>query len=192
MGREELTKLKSGVVKRSHRRVVGIFIDGTGVDRASRRLKKKVDLPKLVQVLSQGLPVEVSRYYCLLPNEDDSRQAAYLMAVEKAGLEVLTKRLPPKGVDRMVSVDTLLATDLINFANGYYENKTGETEGAKELKRIVVVVCPSKELNYPLTIAAELGCETTAADFGIFQSSEPQNGIQNVIDLSDSEDVWME
>ncbi len=192
MGSADFTKLKSGVVKRSHKRVVGIFIDGTGMDRATRRLKKKVDLPKLVQVLSQGLPVEVSRYYCLLPHEDDSRQSAYLMAVEKAGLEVMTKRLPPKGVDRQVSVDIFMATDLVSFANGFYENKTEQSEIPKEIKRIAIVVCPSKDINYALYMASEMGCETTAADFGIFQSPEPQNGIQNIIDLSDSENIWME
>lgn len=123
MGREELEVLKGGVVKRKTKRRIGLFIDATGLDRATRRLDKKVDLARLVQGLTSGIQIEVARYYSLIPFEDDARQFAFLDAVERAGVEVITKRLPPKGVKRQVSMDVHMAADLIGFCYGNFEKK---------------------------------------------------------------------
>lgn len=112
---EEVSK---GVVKRTQRRVVGLFIDGTGLDRATRRINRKVDMSALVKGVSAGSPPIVARYYTLIPNEDDSRQRAFLDAVAKAGMEVVVKRLPPKGVTRQVDVNVEMASDIIAFALG--------------------------------------------------------------------------
>lgn len=131
MGREELELLKGGIVKRKTKRRVGLFIDATGLDRATRRLERKVDLSRLVRGLTQGVQVEVARYYTLIPYEDDARQFAFLDAVERAGVEVVTKRLPPKGVKRQVSMDVHLATDLVSFAYGMFENHQQKKEQDK-------------------------------------------------------------
>ncbi len=120
MGRDEFEQLKGGVLKRRSKRRLGLFIDGVGLDRATRRLARKVDLAQLVSGLSFGLKPELARYYTLIPYEDDARQFAFLDAVEKAGLEVVTKRLPPKGVKRQVSMDVHMATDLVAFALGLF------------------------------------------------------------------------
>src|SRR5215475_2226186 len=98
MGRDELELLKGGIVKRKIKRHMGLFIDATGLDRATRRLERKVDLSRLVQGITSGAKLEIARYYALIPYEDDARQFAFLDAVERAGVEVVTKRLPPKGV----------------------------------------------------------------------------------------------
>ncbi|MCB0336949.1 MAG: hypothetical protein KDD62_11615, partial [Bdellovibrionales bacterium] len=86
---EEVTK---GVVKRKQRRVVGVFIDGTGLDRATRRIHRKVEMSKLLRGVTAGLTPAVARYYTIVPHEDDSRQRAYLDAVAAAGFEVVIKR----------------------------------------------------------------------------------------------------
>ena len=129
MGREELELLKGGIVKRKIKRRVGLFIDATGLDRATRRLDRKVDLARLVRGLTSGVQLEIARYYTLIPYEDDARQFAFLDAVERAGVEVVTKRLPPKGVKRQVSMDVHMATDLVSYAYGQFEN---HTFGAKD------------------------------------------------------------
>lgn len=111
--------LSGGVVKRKERRVQALFIDGTGLDRATRRLKKKVDLTRLVRGVTSGINPVVARYYTLIPYEDDSRQRAFLDAVHKAGLQVIVKRLPPKGITRQVSIDTEMSADIVAFALGH-------------------------------------------------------------------------
>jgi hypothetical protein len=121
MGRDEFEHLKSGVIRRRTKRLLGLFIDGVGLDRATRRLERKVDLGRLVAGICVGLKPEVARYYTLIPYEDDARQFAFLDAVERAGLEVVVKRLPPKGVKRQVSMDVHIASDLISYAYGYFE-----------------------------------------------------------------------
>ena len=108
-----------GFIKRREKRVVGLFIDGTGLDRATRRLNKKVDMSALIRGVTSGLTPVVARYYTLVPYEDDSRQRAFLDAVSRAGLNVIVKRLPPKGITRQVSVDLEMASDMVAFALGH-------------------------------------------------------------------------
>lgn len=203
MGREELEILGKGIVKRRVKRTVGLFIDATGLDRASRRLEKKVDLSKLVIGLTQGLDVEVCRYYSLIPHEDDARQLSFLEAVQKAGVEVITKRLPPKGVKRQVSIDVHIATDILDFtygsfsktkenllvANGSPESSSVSTS-ERELKRIAIVVCPSRDLNYALNSAYKHGTETVLADFGLYGQTDGWKGVDRWVDLSTSETIW--
>ena len=98
-------EVASGVIKRRQSKLLGLFIDGTGLDRATRRLNRRVDLTALVRGVTSGIKPSVARYYTLIPYEDDSRQRAFLDAVSRAGLSVIVKRLPPKGVTRQVSVD---------------------------------------------------------------------------------------
>ena len=111
--------VRKGIVKRTERRVLGLFIDGTGLDRATRRINRKVDMSALVRGVSAGLLPTVARYYTLIPYEDDSRQRAFLDAVSRAGLTVIVKRLPPKGITRQVSVDVEMAADIIAFSLGH-------------------------------------------------------------------------
>lgn len=132
MGSEQFEQLKGGIVKRKQRRRLGLFVDGIGLDRATRRLARKVDLSQLVAGLCAGLKPEIARYYTLVPYEDDARQFAFLDAVEKAGLEVITKRLPPKGVKRQVSMDVHMATDLIAFSLGLFAHEAIQQETAMQ------------------------------------------------------------
>ena len=132
MGRDELEILRGGIVKRKQRRRMGLFIDATGLDRATRRLERKVDLSRLVKGLTSGIKIECARYYSLIPYEDDARQFAFLDAVERAGVEVITKRLPPKGVKRQVSMDVHIAADLVSFAYGNFAKKAEEEEKPAE------------------------------------------------------------
>lgn len=217
MGREDFEVLKGGLIKRKTKRVVGVFIDSAGLDRATRRLDRKVDLSQLVRGLSGGVNISVGRYYVLIPHEDDARQFAYLDAVERAGLEVITKRLPPKGVKRQVSMDVHMATDIISFAFGHLGSGGASSAAAgdkpqtlettapesnviqapipkidRETKRSIVAVCPSRELSYAMYMANELGAETTLADFGLYGTSSGWKGIDRWIDLSTSETIWRE
>jgi len=214
MGREEFELLRGGVVKRKTQRRLGLFIDGIGLDRATRRLERKVDLKKLVSGLTSGLQVEIARYYTLIPNEDDARQLAFLDAVERAGLEVVVKRLPPKGVKRQVSMDVHLATDLISFSFGHFAaasqteeqsakanagdgegkvlrlNSSSSGGGNSNIRRVAVLVCPNREASYALFTAHELGAEATLADFGLYGQSDGWRNVDRWVDLSTSETIW--
>ncbi len=212
MGRESLETISKGIVKRKVRRRIGLFIDATGLDRATRRLDKKVELSRLVTGLSSGLPIEVARYYTLIPHEDDARQLAFLDAVERAGLEVITKRLPPKGVNRQVSMDVHISTDILKYTFGKFEKIHQETpiappsyqlqseepetvkstiiKSPSEIKRVGIIVCPSREISYGLHTAYEEGLETVLADFGLFGQSDGWRGVDRWIDLSTSETIW--
>lgn len=206
MGREEFQLLKDGVVKRKAKRKVGLFIDGLGLDRATRRLDKKVDLSRLVAGLTSGIQPEIARYYTLIPNEDDARQFAFLDAVERAGLEVVVKRLPPKGVKRQVSMDVHIATDLIAFGYGQFEKaqeveakvansdesipKITPTKSERSVKRMANVVCPSREISYAIYMCNQFGVETSLSDFGLYGTSTGWKGVDRWVDLSTSETIW--
>lgn len=264
-------ELGRGIVRRREKKALGLFIDGTGLDRATRRLNRKVNLEALVRGVSSGLTPVIARYYTLIPYEDDSRQRAFLDAVSRAGLTVVVKRLPPKGVNRQVSIDVEMAADILSFAFGYqnfaqiqdervetFENTSrvaqAATAGAafsgsrtpvsrstiaplinssrnrgpvvsqespspSEVKivdtnsgdnklvertqaapnaaktdgtehRIITVVCPSRELHYPIQLLRSLSVETTAADFGQFSGNELMKSSSKWIDLSESETIW--
>lgn len=250
-------ELGRGIIKRSERKRLGLFIDGTGLDRATRRLNRRVDLASLVRGVSSGVPATVARYYTLIPYEDDSRQRAFLDAVTRAGLTVLVKRLPPKGVTRQVSVDIEMAADIVAFAMGHFKfsdlseyksesfqgssgprgsaiptaapfmrqrrgveaaAKSAATEAPKievaqpavldsngapaessaaapdtrKEKRMITLVCPSRDLSYAIALATELGVETTTADFGQFTGGDILKSASRWIDLSDSETIWKE
>lgn len=118
MSRRDLEQLEGGKFRRKVRRKVGIFVDGVGLDRATRRLHRKVDLSRFMASLTAGLAPEISKYYTLVPYEDDARQFAFLEAVERAGLEVCVKRLPPKTIKRPVTMDVHIGVDLILFCLG--------------------------------------------------------------------------
>lgn len=212
---EELGK---GVVRRTEKRVIGLFIDGTGLDRATRRINRKVDMASLVRGVTSGTPPVVARYYTLIPYEDDSRQRAFLDAVTRAGLRVVVKRLPPKGVNRQVSVDVEMAADMVAFALGHssfsslseYSTEGGFHEGpgfsparpetkdpappqaSRPENRIITVVCPSRDLAYPISLVKELGVDTISADFGQFNAGDILKSAAKWIDLSDSETIWRE
>jgi len=214
MGRDELEVLKGGIVKRKTRRHMGLFIDATGLDRATRRLERKVDLARLVRGLTSGLKLEIARYYSLIPFEDDARQFAFLDAVERAGVEVITKRLPPKGVKRQVSMDVHVATDMISYAFGHFAQTAEQLEtkavgnspagivvssevpveapvkAEKDIRRCLTVVCPSRELSYAIYMCSKFGIETSLADFGLYGQSDGWKGVERWIDLSTSETIW--
>ena len=249
----EYERLAKGVVKRTERREVGLFIDGTGLDRATRRLKRRVDIASLVRGVTSGIPPIVSRYYTLIPNEDDARQFAFLDAVARGGPDIVVKRLPPKGITRQVSVDLEMASDIVAFAFGQntfveqdryipsdYRALDSELNRARlgiipmsgkkaqqandsaaeehlststsevtsdtpvsesrndpanvtsnsSIKRVIVVVCPSRELAYPITLIRDRGVDTVTADFGQFSGHDILKSAAKWIDLSDSETIW--
>lgn len=220
-------KLGGGFIKKREKRVVGLFIDGTGLDRATRRINRKVDMAALVRGVTSGIAPVVARYYTLVPYEDDSRQRAFLDAVARAGLSVIVKRLPPKGITRQVSIDLEMAADMVAFAHGltsfskeneympadaaihtpaqYLRRQQAEVvEGTddqeetqvvtipdiKTAPRSIVVVCPSREIAYPLSLIKNISADTTTADFGQFNTGDVLKSAQKWIDLSDSETIW--
>lgn len=229
-------KIGKGVVKRSEKRVVGLFIDGTGLDRATRRLNRKVELANLVRGVTSGITPVVARYYTIVPYEDDSRQRAFLDAVSRAGLRVIVKRLPPKGVTRQVSTDAEMSADIVAFALGHstfsdlsewksdshsgdYSKsantipmmpKSGSVESddsdeqpptttedssqppRSQLpeKRSVIVVCPSRDIAYPISLVKELNVDTINADFSQLHGGDVLKSAAKWIDLSTSETIW--
>lgn len=67
-------------------------------------------------------------------------------------------------------------------------------ESAQETQvvRIVTVVCPSRELSYPISLISKLGVDTVTADFGRFSGDDILKSSAKWIDLSDSETIWKE
>lgn len=213
-------ELGRGIVKRSEKRVVGLFIDGTGLDRATRRINRKVEMSLLVKGVTAGATLAVARYYTIIPYEDDSRQRAFLDAVSRTGLQVIVKRLPPIGVTRQVSVDVEMAADILAFSLGHQKfsslseyqaaglkqpslHQAAEQEMAHEagdsapdgaaqmkIKRVVTIVCPSRDLAYPISLSKELGVDTVNADFGEFAGQDVLKSAAKFIDLSGSETIW--
>ena len=57
-------------------------------------------------------------------------------------------------------------------------------------KRIVTIVCPSRDLSYPVSLVKEMGVDTITADFGQFNNSDLLKSAAKWIDLSDSETIW--
>lgn len=228
------------IVRRNSNRVFGVFIDGTSLDRASRRIQKRVDMSALLKSLTTGGNTLLARYYTLLPQEDDSRHRAFLDAVTKAGFEVVIKRLPPKGINRQVAIDVEMGADIISFglgredlssvslisASGQFsimpkwdetstkveprktisphpageqvqnhssplpEPEVASGEDDSQRNRVIVVVCPSRELAYPLALCKHFGADTISADFGKFTSGDLLKSAAKWIDLSDSETIW--
>ena len=74
------------------------------------------------------------------------------------------------------------------------ENKDHTTTEAipdiKTAPRSIVVVCPSRELSYPLSLVKDIAADTTSADFGQFNTGDILKSAQKWIDLSDSETIW--
>jgi hypothetical protein len=118
MTEERFKELRGGLIKKKEKRVVGVFIDGVNLDRATRRINRKVDLRALVKGVCSGSTPVVARYYTVIPHEDDSRHRAFLDAVARAGLTVIVKRLPPKGIERQVTTDIEMAADIVAFSLG--------------------------------------------------------------------------
>jgi hypothetical protein len=180
-------------------------------------------MPALLRGVTSGSTPIFARYYTLIPYEDDSRQRAFLDAVARAGMTVIVKRLPPKGVTRQVSVDLEMAADMVAFSLGHLEfskeneytpsenlsrpqsplstpaagaqledtqREVGSEQAATSSLRSVVVVCPSRELAYPMSIIKDVGADTTTADFGQFNTGDFLKSAAKWIDLSDSETIW--
>jgi hypothetical protein len=109
---------KPKVIRRSEPRIYSVFVDGVALDRATKRLGKRVNYEALVKSLCVGGSADIARYYTLLPEEDDARQSAFFDAIAGAGLDVIKKRLPPKGLNRQVSTDVEMATDMLSVVLG--------------------------------------------------------------------------
>ncbi|MDZ4786855.1 MAG: hypothetical protein SGJ02_12350, partial [bacterium] len=62
----------------------------------------------------------------------------------------------------------------------------------ENVNKIITVVCPSRELAYPISLTKELGIDTATADFGKFNNGDILKSAAKWIDLSDSETIWRE
>jgi hypothetical protein len=72
------------------------------------------------------------------------------------------------------------------------ETKT-ETPTIPDIKtapRSIVVVCPTRELAYPISLIKDVAADTTTADFGQFNTGDVLKSAAKWIDLSDSETIW--
>lgn len=230
MTEQKYQQVKGGLIKKTKRRVVGVFIDGIGLDRATRRLNRRIDLAALIKGVTSGLAPTLARYYTVVPNEDDSRHRSFLDAVSRAGLNVIVKRLPPKGITRQVTTDIEMSTDIVAYALGLssfnkaFEYLPAEMQAVKNMSvggakatispadiseskrqsgpllnidpqksdttRSLIVICPTRELSYAMTLAKDLGADTTTADFGKFNRGDVLKSANKWIDLSDSETIW--
>ena len=189
MEKKKTTKSKKSavpkIVKRSASREIGVFVDGISLDRAAKRERKRVDFSALLTGVCEGLKPTIAKYYTVIPYEDDSRHRSYLDAVKDAGFEVIVKRLPPKGIDRQVSTDVEMATDLVSFANGEF------TSSQDDISLRAVIVCPSRDLSYPFNYLHSKNVDTVSFDFGKFLGSNVLKSANKWVDLSDTDSIWL-
>ena len=212
---------KEKVVIKREKKVIAVFIDGVGLDRACRRIKRKVNLAALVKGLTTGTVPVFARYYTIIPFEDDSRHRAFLDAVNRSGLDVIAKRLPPKTVERQVTIDSEISVDLmafgLNHLNNYdlsndkieflsqysgnqaFSNPDHQSNTAdanqnlpEKVKRIAIIVCPSRELSYALGFLKNIGVDTVSADFSDYAGSDVLKSAAKWVDLSDSQTIWQD
>ncbi|RME62033.1 MAG: NYN domain-containing protein [Candidatus Dadabacteria bacterium] len=206
------------IIKRRQKTIYGIFIDGIALDRAGRRIGKKVSLDKLVSTLAPTNCV-VKRYYTVIPHQDDARHLSFIDSIRNRGFRVTVKRLLPKNVERTVTADVEIASDIIAFA---YTNpsvfdcldvtssekgrkggigKAASSAAAAEADNIkeavykkIVIVCPSGELYYPVNLIRHncKNAEIIAADFGKFSNRNIIAIAHSWFDLSDSQTIWKE
>lgn len=183
--------------KRSGSKSIGVFVDGVSLDRATRRLKRRVDLSQLLKALTPGITPLAARYYTLIPHEDDSRHRSFLDAVERAGMQVTVKRLPPKGSTRQVSFDPEMITDIMAFALGGAPDgnarSSTDADGTAEKpadRMGVVVVCPSRDVVYPLSVLHGLKVETIVADFESPATPDLLSAASQWVDLIAAQHIW--
>ena len=189
---------------------IAVAIDGVGLDRACRRLKQRVEWSKLLSSLSIGKTITFARYYNVLPPFDDARQVSFIDALTRAGFSSVIKRLPPRGVDIFTGIDIEIATDLMGYAMDtkrfpdihtdkvktfspdFMGSSDKPEEALQETNKLksIILVCPSRELDYPVAFLNSLGINTATADFGSFNSKRILNTSNNWIDLSDSNQIW--
>lgn len=174
------------IIKRSVSREIGVFIDGISLDRAARRERRRVDFQALLNGVCEGLKPSIVKYYTVIPYEDDSRHRSYLDAVKDAGYEIIVKRLPPKGIDRQVSTDVEMTTDLIAFAHRGFS----APDSTNSLRAIVV--CPSRDLSYPFQYLHTHKVDTVSFDFGKFLGANVLKSANKWVDLSDTQSIWLQ
>jgi hypothetical protein len=114
-------RTRKGILRKAKNREIGIFVDGVNLDRVCKRLGKRISLSALVQKLSTGGECLTARYYTLIPNEDDSRQRAFLDVVRQSGLSPCVKRLPPPDFEKQISIDVEMSNDILAFGLGAEE-----------------------------------------------------------------------
>jgi hypothetical protein len=190
-------------VRREQTHAIGVFLDGVSLDRAARRLNKKVDWKLLVKVISEGRVPKLLRYYTVIPHEDDARHHSFLGAVEGAGFQVIVKRLPPKGINRNVTIDLEMASDIVGFGLGLRdlpastdpagkegardsrgENKPSDTRTPEKAE--IILICPPNDLEYPLRLIADREVKITVVDFKGSGTSELIKVSSKWMDLSDA------
>ena len=68
--------------------------------------------------------------------------------------------------------------------------ESGKAETPRDIRRVLTVVCPSRELSYALFMCNKMGVETSLADFGLYGTSDGWKGVDRWVDLSTSETIW--
>ena len=195
-------EVSKGFIRREQTHSIGVFLDGVNLDRATRRIGKKVDWKLLVKVIGEGRTPKLLRYYTVIPREDDARHHSFLTAVEGAGFQVIVKRLPPKGVNKTVTTDLEIASDLIAFGLGLSE-LSGSSEGSFETERVrnspntthnkseIILICPTNDLEYPLRLITSSDVKSsdvkiTIVDFKGSGTSELVKVSSKWMDLSEA------
>ena len=74
--------------------------------------------------------------------------------------------------------------------NGAESPQKNAVAPASNERRSLVIVCPSRDLAYSISLSKEFGVETTTADFGQFNTGDILKSAAKWIDLSDSETIW--
>jgi hypothetical protein len=177
---------KSTYLRREKPRKIGLFVDGVNLDRASRRVGKKVDWKLLAKLVSEGRALNLLRYYTVIPNEDDARHHSFLGVIEGAGYEVVLKRLPPKGVNKTVTTDLELTADILKFS---FQEKINALTLHSELENTstieIVLVCPPDDIEYALRILLDQGIKITIVDFKSHNAPSLVKLSSKWMDLSD-------
>jgi len=157
-----------------------IQINSPFLDIGLAKVKKKIDWVKFTNFLTKQRPA-LKYFYYFDYFKEDYRASSYLLKIENLGFELISRKLPPTSkpiIKELLGVE--IATDMIVFA---FSNN--------ESRKEVTIVCPIKDLRYPLLKIKKSGVKIKLVDF---EGKIPKDLISLADELSildDQVDVYL-
>lgn len=160
--------------KKSFSLVIGPFLD-----IALRKINRRLDWSLFTERYLGGVSSE-KMYYHFDYYRDDYRGSLYLSKLESLGFKIALERLPSRSREIVKELVGIMAGADLGYLAA---SNRGE-------KFIVKVVCPFKDLRYPLELTKKSGAHICIIDF-----SEPPSQLvslaSELIILSESENIYL-
>jgi len=157
-----------------------IQVNSPYLDIGLSKLKKKIDWVKFSDFLTKQ-KTALKYFYYFDHFKEDYRSSSYLLKIENLGFELIARKLPPTSkpiIKEMLAVE--LATDMVLFAFS-----------TKESKKEITVVCPIRDLRYPMLKVKKTGVKLRLVDFEGKISKELISLADELITLDDRVDIYL-